>query len=156
VIDSYLALLNFCGISKGIWSEKYISWVKFLSLSEILSFDMLFKKFKPDKRGHCNCMVVGYNYLCNQCLSPLKLQVRTSLMARYTRYIDMWSSLWVTCWFSQGTPVFSTNKTDRHDLSYITEILLKEVLNTINLSSPNQMTLCPDTLNNYSLKYLLI
>jgi hypothetical protein len=32
-------------------------------------------------------------------------------------------------WFSPGTPVSSTNKTDRHD---ITEILLKMALNTIN------------------------
>ena len=32
-------------------------------------------------------------------------------------------------WFSPGTPVFSTNKTDRHD---ITAILLKVALNTIN------------------------
>jgi hypothetical protein len=32
-------------------------------------------------------------------------------------------------WFSTGTPVSSTNKTDRHD---ITEILLKVALNTIN------------------------
>jgi hypothetical protein len=31
-------------------------------------------------------------------------------------------------WFSSGTPVSSTNKTDRHD---ITEILLKVALNTI-------------------------
>ena len=34
-------------------------------------------------------------------------------------------------WFSLGTPVFSTNKTDHHD---ITEILLKVVLNTITLT----------------------
>ena len=34
-------------------------------------------------------------------------------------------------WFSPGTPVSSTNKTDRND---ITEILLKVVLNTINLN----------------------
>ena len=42
-------------------------------------------------------------------------------------------SLSVTCnrwWFSLGTPVSSTNKTDRHD---ITEILLKVALNTITL-----------------------
>jgi hypothetical protein len=32
-------------------------------------------------------------------------------------------------WFSSGTPVSSTNKTDCHD---ITEILLKVALNTIN------------------------
>jgi len=34
-------------------------------------------------------------------------------------------------WFSPGTPVYSTNKTDCHD---ITEILLKVVLNTITPS----------------------
>ena len=34
-------------------------------------------------------------------------------------------------WFSLGTPISPTNKTDRHD---ITEILLNVVLNTINLN----------------------
>ena len=34
-------------------------------------------------------------------------------------------------WFSMCTPVSSTNKTDRHD---ITEILLKVTLNTVNLT----------------------
>jgi len=34
-------------------------------------------------------------------------------------------------WFSPGTPVSSTNKTDCHD---ITEILLKVALNTITLT----------------------
>ena len=33
-------------------------------------------------------------------------------------------------WFSMGTPVSSTNKTDRHD---ITEIFLKVALNTLTL-----------------------
>jgi hypothetical protein len=33
-------------------------------------------------------------------------------------------------WFSQGTPVFSTNKTDCHDIA---EILLKVALNTITV-----------------------
>ena len=37
-----------------------------------------------------------------------------------------------TCrWLSLDTPVFTTNKTDRHD---ITEILLKVALNTISLN----------------------
>ena len=31
-----------------------------------------------------------YNYLCNQCLSPLKLWVQIPLMARCTRYNIMW------------------------------------------------------------------
>ena len=39
--------------------------------------------------------------------------------------------------FSPGTPVSSTDKTDRH---YITEILLKVVLDTIN--QPNQPIIC--------------
>ena len=31
-----------------------------------------------------------YNYLCNKCLSPLKLWVTTPFMARCTRYNVMW------------------------------------------------------------------
>jgi len=31
-----------------------------------------------------------YNHLCNECLSPLKLWVRISLMARCTRYNILW------------------------------------------------------------------
>jgi hypothetical protein len=38
-------------------------------------------------------------------------------------------------WFSPGTPVSSTNKIDRHD---ITEILLKVVLNTIKQTKVTQ------------------
>ena len=39
-------------------------------------------------------------------------------------------------WFSLGTPVFFTNKTDRHDIS---EILLKVALNTI-IPTPNSLS----------------
>ena len=66
-----------------------------------------------------------YNYLCNQCLSPLMLWVRMPFMARCTRYNIMCSSLSVTC---GRLVVSSTNKTDRHE---ITDILLKVVLNTL-------------------------
>jgi len=31
-----------------------------------------------------------YNYICNQCLSPLTLWIRTLFMARCTRYNIMW------------------------------------------------------------------
>jgi hypothetical protein len=37
-------------------------------------------------------------------------------------------------WFSLGTPVSSTNKTDYHD---ITEILLKVALSTMNQTKPH-------------------
>ena len=72
-----------------------------------------------------------YNYLCNQCLSPLMLWVRISIKVRCTTLCDQ-----VCQWLATGrwfSPVSSTNKTNRHD---ITEILLKVALNTINKTKP--------------------
>ena len=68
-----------------------------------------------------------YNYLC---ISPLTLLSGIPLMARCTRYNIMWYNLSVR-WFSLGTLVSSTNKTDYHDIA---DILLKVVLNTIALT----------------------
>ena len=70
-----------------------------------------------------------YNYLCNQCLSPLKLWV-IPLMVRCTRCVTticdkVFQWLTIGRWFSLGTPISSTNNTDCND---ITEILLKVVL----------------------------
>jgi hypothetical protein len=39
----------------------------------------------------------SYNYLCNQCLSPLNLWFRTPFMERCTRYNNMWYNVSVTC-----------------------------------------------------------
>jgi hypothetical protein len=66
-----------------------------------------------------------YNYLCNQCLSPLKLWVRIPLGRGVldTILCDKVCQWLVTArWFFLGTPVSSTNKTDCHN---ITEVLLK-------------------------------
>ena len=78
-----------------------------------------------------------YNYLCNRCLSTLKLWIRMPLISRCTRY-NIWTLCDKVCqwlaaglWFSPGTTVSSTNKTDRHD---ITEIMLKVALSTIILT----------------------
>ena len=72
-----------------------------------------------------------YNYLCNQSLSTLMLWVRIPSQRGVldTTLCDEICQ-WLTTgrWFSTGTSVSSTNKTDCHD---ITEILLKVVLNTI-------------------------
>ena len=56
-----------------------------------------------------------YNYLCNQCLSPLMLWIRISIRARCLTLCDKVCQWLATgrC-FSPGTPVFSNNKTDRH------------------------------------------
>ena len=88
-----------------------------------------------------DCRSWIYNYLCNQwlCLTPLTLSVRIPLR-RYVLDTTLCDEVcqWLAegRWFSQSTPVSSTNKTenDRHDK---TEILLKLALNTItqNLQS---------------------
>jgi hypothetical protein len=80
--------------------------------------------------------LLDYNYLyairTYQYLSQLKLWVRTpfrrdvldsTLCDKVCQWLD-------TCgWFSPGTPISSTNKTERHDIA---KILLKVALNTIN------------------------
>jgi hypothetical protein len=75
-----------------------------------------------------------YNYLCNQCLSPLTLWVWFPLWRGVldTTLCDIVCQ-WLTtgqC-FLPGTAVSSTNETDHHNVA---EILLKVVLNTINLT----------------------
>ena len=52
-------------------------------------------------------------------------------MARWTWYNIMWPAR--NRWLSPGTPISSTNKTDRNDIS---EILLKVVLITKNQTNP--------------------
>jgi hypothetical protein len=73
-----------------------------------------------------------YNYLYNWCLSSLMLWVPIPLSVRCTTLCDKVCQ-WLAAgrWFSPGTPVSSTNKTDGHD---ITEILLKVALKTITLT----------------------
>ena len=74
-----------------------------------------------------------YNCLCNQCLSRLtlwgRIPVRLGVLDT-TLYDNVCQWLASGGWFS---PVFSTNKTDRHET---TEILLKVVLSIITLIHP--------------------
>jgi hypothetical protein len=77
-----------------------------------------------------------YNYLCNQCISPLKLWVRIPLrrcVLETTSCDKVYQWLVIGWWCSLGTPVCCTNEIDFHD---ITEILLKVTLNTINQTKP--------------------
>ena len=77
-----------------------------------------------------------YNYLCNQCLSPLMFWVRISIRTRPTTLCDkVCQCLAAGRWFSPGPPVSSVNKIDRND---ITAILLKVALNTIKQKKPNK------------------
>ena len=82
-----------------------------------------------------------YNYLCSQCLPPLKLWVRIPLSRRVldTTLCDKVCQWLATGrWFSQGTLVSFANKTDFQN---ITEISLKVALNTITLTL--NLTICP-------------
>ena len=72
-----------------------------------------------------------YKYQCNQCLSLLMLWVRILFMLDTTLCDNICQWFTAGRWFSSGTSVSSTNKTDFHD---ITEILLKVALHTINLT----------------------
>ena len=75
-----------------------------------------------------------YNYVYNRCLSQLTLWVRIPLRRGVldTVFCDKVCQ-WLAAgqWFSPGTSVSSTNKSDPHD---ITEILLTVVLTTITLT----------------------
>ena len=73
-------------------------------------------------RGHSDHMI--YNYLCNQCLSPLKLWVRIPLMAQFTTLHDQ------VCQWHVAGGWFSPDTDHNHDR---TEILLNVALNTITL-----------------------
>jgi len=63
---------------------------------------------------------------------------------------------WLTTgrWFSPGTPVSSTNKTDRHDIA---EILLKVALNTVKQTNKHMITciLCSQFVSDAVLIYYL-
>jgi hypothetical protein len=93
--------------------------------------DVVFSTLKgPSWSWSYGCWI--YNYICNQCLSPLKL---CELESRSWRGVLDTTSCGKVCqwlptgrWFSPGTPVSSTNNTELHD---ITEIWLKVALNTI-------------------------
>ena len=104
-----------------------------------------------------------YNYLWNQCLSPLSLWVRIPLRRRLfdTTLCDKVCQ-WLAAgrWFSPVTPVSFTNKTDSHD---IIEILLKVALNTIiitltpfNICVHHKIEINPEWLKKPCLHFPLI
>ena len=84
-------------------------------------------------------------YLCNLCLSPLTLWVRIPLRRSVldTTLCDKVCQWLVTGrWYSPGTPVSSTNKTEHHDIA---EILLKGALK--HHKPINQSYFCRFSLN---------
>jgi len=118
-----------------VWmSEHYLlkkNINKIIKSNSITLFCLLKMLDKRISSSYCSCI---YSYLCNRCLSPLTLWVRIPprrgvLDATLCNKVCQW--LATGRWFSPDTPVFSTNKTERHD---IVEILQKVVLSTITLT----------------------
>ena len=99
-----------------------------------LTSPQIFAQFMLFNRGVSWSWTYGslvYNYICNQCLSPLTSWVRISLKRSVldTTLCDK-VCRWLATgrWYFPGSPVSTTNKTDRHDIA---EILLKVALNII-------------------------
>jgi hypothetical protein len=69
--------------------------MKVFILEGVRMFWSLYCIYEPSWSGSYGNWI--YNYLCNQCLSPLTLWIRIQIMARCTRYNIMLSSLTGTC-----------------------------------------------------------
>jgi len=115
------------------WSWTYASWIYNYLCHRCISPLKLWVRIPP-MAGTSWSGWYGkriYNYLCNQCLSPLTLWVQITprrgvLDTAPCDEVCQW--LVVDRWFSLGTLVSSTKKTDCHDIA---EISLKVALNTI-------------------------
>jgi len=86
-------------------------------------------------RGRCDrdCMIVGFKTTCaiiSYSNSSFKFESRSRRGVLNTLCDEVCQWLATGRWFSPGTLVSSTNKTDRRDIN---EILLKVALNTITL-----------------------
>jgi hypothetical protein len=104
-------------------------------LLSCIKMNVLFFQWQSWSRSYGSLI---YNYPCNQCLSPLKLWVRTPCMARCTRYNIMWYSLSVTCdrlvVFSvySGFPFFLWLKLKNLDNS--TGLIKKKISNLVRMT----------------------
>ena len=95
------------------------------------------KGYKPKSWSWSHVSLIN-NSLCNQCLSSHILWVRISTRVGCTTWCDkVYQWLATGRWFSAGTLVSSSNKTDRHDIA---EILQKVALRAIK-KNPSQMIL---------------
>ena len=141
---SSLTAKTFTGLDMYIWltwrvcykkQEVFTHCVVCLStiywfLLPLLVSLLFFHIFQGPSLSYCSWI---YNYLCTQYLSPQTLWVRIPLKRGVldAKLCDKVCQTLAGRWFSPGTPVSSTNKTDRHD---IPEMLLKVALNTITLT----------------------
>ena len=114
-------------------SKQHIIWYQNTEISKqhILRYqNKIIKISKRPKSWSYGSWI--YNYLCNQCLSPLTLWVRTPLRrdilnTTLCNQVCQWFA--TGRWFSPGTLVSPTNKSEHLEIS---QILLKVALSTLN------------------------
>jgi hypothetical protein len=136
----FLRTNNSTNINKTNYHLSPSDWIQKMRDHDIWHWKSrsLFVNFNKGHRGRDRMVVDFLQLHINQCLSQLMLWVRISIRARCITLCDKVCQ-WLArvLWFSLGTPVSSTNKTDRHDIA---EILLKVALNTI-IQTNKQSTL---------------
>jgi len=116
-------------------------WLLFTPNEQFFSFIMA--KTSWGRRGFSTTYVISVSH------ALLMLWVRLPIRVRCTTLYDKVCQWLATGrWFSPGTPVSSTNKTDRHNIA---EILLKMALSTIK---PNQKQVTFDEMMIMSALYM--
>ena len=115
---SFVAMTSTYTVLKGS------PWAPSVRINSNLGQLSSFWRHRSNRWGNFNYWI--YIYLCNQCL---RIRPRQGVLDT-TSYDNVCQCLVVCRWVSPGTPVSSTNETDRHD---VTEMLLKVVLHTIAL-----------------------
>jgi len=127
---SYVLNIKLSGKFKTKVSFKICNFYKVIHCIEYYIF--VIQQFLNYRMSSCDSYLLGDSFV-----SDLMLWVR--IRARCTTLCDkVWQWLAADRWFAPGTPVSSTNKTERHD---ITEILFKVALNIITLT-PYLVCLC--------------
>ena len=121
------------------WSKREPTGVQKVMSVKILLLLILYPSRGPSRTWSYGKWI--YNYQCNQCLSSLTLWVwiplrRGVLNTTLCDKVCQWLAPGQL--FSPGTPVTSTNKTDRHNIAEILlKIALKTIILTLSLTSVN-------------------
>jgi hypothetical protein len=95
IIDLFtIIVVLFCFVCKCLFlmfriPGKFKGQCEVLHSWSIYHLSCLFHLLRPSW-SWSRMVVEFYNYLCNRCLPPLKLWVRTPFMVRCTRYNIMW------------------------------------------------------------------
>jgi hypothetical protein len=126
--------VNFHGKKLIFWRKIVIFHTKYPKNFRASLRSALFFKCAPPLTWNPGSTPGIHNQMCNQCLYITTNVVSSNPVnddsVCYIQPVCDKVGQWLATglWFSLGTPVSSTNKTDRHD---ITETLLKVALNTI-------------------------